>query len=237
MKMKDKRADQIFQKKRHKEDRLAAKARRRGEPVLERVAPDLDEKPTIRVVCEGENTEPGYFEKFRLTTATIKTVGEGYNTNSLVQRAQTLNDEGSYDQVWCVFDKDDFLAAAFNDAIHLAERLGFGVAYSNQAFEYWLILHFEDHQGAGFHRDRYGKKLNTYLNKLGSHYDAEGSKEITREIFDHLMANDPKTGKRRIDLAILRATRIYDQYDHRSPALEESSTTVFRLVEEILKYV
>ncbi|MGN6417310.1 MAG: RloB domain-containing protein [Pseudobacter sp.] len=32
------------------------------------------------------------------------------------------------------------------------------IAYSNQAFEYWLILHFEDHQGGKIDRNDYHKK-------------------------------------------------------------------------------
>ena len=38
-------------------------------------------------------TEPSYFNKFKLTTATIKAVGEGYNTISLVNRAIELSKE------------------------------------------------------------------------------------------------------------------------------------------------
>ena len=237
MRMKNKKAEQIASKQRHLEQRLADKARRRGEPMLTRPEPSRAAKPTILIVCEGENTEPGYFEKFRLSSAKIKAVGEGYNTVSLVRRALELKEEGNYEQVWCVFDKDDFSAQDFNEAVQLAHTSGFGLAYSNQAFEYWLILHFDDHQGGPMHRGLYGAKLNEHLEKLGCWYDAEGSKKITPEMFDHLMATDPKTGKRRIDLAIGRAARIYDNYDHRSPAMEESSTTVFGLVSEILKYM
>ena len=113
------------------------------------------ERPTILIVCEGENTEPSYFSQFKLSTATIKAIGEGYNTVSLVNRALKLSKEKSYDQVWCVFDKDDFSVNNFNNAITLSEANNFGVAYSNQAFEYWLILHFDDHQGGGMHRDDY----------------------------------------------------------------------------------
>ncbi|MCK6695825.1 MAG: RloB family protein [Thermoanaerobaculia bacterium] len=149
MKMKNKRAEQIARKQRHKETIAEAKGRRRGEPSLERPEPTRVQKPAILVVCEGINTEPGYFEKFRLTSATIEAVGEGYNTLSLVRRAEALKAKGDYEQVWCVFDKDDFPASDFNAAIQFAEQLGFGVAYSNQAFEYWLLLHFEDHQGEG----------------------------------------------------------------------------------------
>lgn len=45
--------------------------------------------PTILIVCEGENTEPSYFEQFKLTSATI--IGEGYNAVSLVKQAEKLS--------------------------------------------------------------------------------------------------------------------------------------------------
>lgn len=84
MKMKNKRDEQIEAKIKHKE---LLKAKRRGEPLLQRNEPTINEKPTILIVCEGENTEPSYFMQFKLSSATIKSVGEGYNTLSLVKRA------------------------------------------------------------------------------------------------------------------------------------------------------
>ena len=133
MKMKDKRAEQIETKKRHSEQ---LKSKRRNEPVFERSEPVLQEKPTILIVCEGENTEPSYFSQFKLSTATIKPIGEGHNTISLVNRATELANEKEYEQVWCVFDKDDFTENDFNSAIQIAESKNFNVAYSNQSFEY-----------------------------------------------------------------------------------------------------
>jgi hypothetical protein len=174
-------------------------------------------------------TEPSYFHQFRLTSATIKAVGEGYNTVTLVQRAIELYNEGEYDQVWCVFDKDDFPAQDFNNAIQIAEASGMKIAYSNQAFEYWLILHFDDHQGGAMHRRQYCAKINEHLKPFGISYDCKG-KRISDELFELLIAEGRQQD------AIQRAKRNYDRFDHRSPALEESSTTVFRLVEEILKF-
>ena len=104
MKMKNKRAEQIAAKKRHKEQ---LRKKRKTEPNFERPIPILVEKPTILIVCEGENTEPSYFNQFRLSSATVKPVGEGYNTLSLVSRAIELANEKNYEKVWCVFDKDD----------------------------------------------------------------------------------------------------------------------------------
>jgi len=236
MKMKDKKGEQIKNKKKHLEARKAAKERRRVVPRLERPGPGKAVKPEILIVCEGEKTEPSYFRQFRLASATIKTIGEGYNTVSLVSRAAELRQQGEYEQVWCVFDKDDFSDEDFNNAITMAEAEGISVAYSNQAFEYWIILHFEDHQGARMHRSRYAKKINRYLSKFGERYD-EDQKIVTEGIFAVLEGRDLETGRIRRDLAIQRARRIYDRLDHRSRAKEESSTKVFAIVEEILKYI
>lgn len=236
MKMKNKKAEQVEKKKKHLEARKAAKERRRGAPELERPKPDKLVKPSILIVCEGQNTEPSYFRRFRLSSATIKVVGEGCNTISLVNRAAEIMQQNDYDQIWCVFDKDDFPDEDFNNAIVIAEAKGMFVACSNQAFEYWIILHFEDHQGGRMHRSTYADKLNNYLASWGERYDKD-SKLISEGIFDILESLDPQSGIVRRDLAIRRARKIYDHLDHRSPAREESSTRVFLLVEEILKYL
>lgn len=236
--MKNKKAAQIEAKEKHLALIKAAKERKRGEPVLERTKPTKKEKPTILIVCEGMNTEPSYFEQFKLSLATIKTVGKGFNTISLVKQAIALNKKGNYEKVWCVFDADPKpdnpkQTQNFNNAIKMATANGFGVAYSNQAFEYWLLLHFEDHQGGAMNRDRYEGKINSYINKLGANYDGDGDKIVSEEFFELLMSIDAKTQTERVDLAIERAKRNYDKWSHRNPANEESTTKVFELVREL----
>ncbi|KAA6317412.1 hypothetical protein EZS27_032427, partial [termite gut metagenome] len=123
MKMKNKKVEQIAMKKKHRE---LLKSQRREEPSLRREKPFLRETPIILIVCEGKNTEPSYFKQFRLPTATIKPVGEGYNTVSLVEWAVELDKEKEYEQIWCVFDKDDFPNHNFNQAIEFAQQKKFG---------------------------------------------------------------------------------------------------------------
>lgn len=94
MRMKDKKAEQAIDKEKHK---AQLKAKRRTETIIERSEPVLNEKPTILIVCEGKNTEPSYFNQFRLTSATIKPVGEGYNTVSLVNRAIQIANQTTYE--------------------------------------------------------------------------------------------------------------------------------------------
>lgn len=227
--MKNKKA--VQQKRRE-----VLKAQRRQVKSLERKTPSIIEKPTILIVCEGHNTEPSYFNNFKLSSATVKSVGEGYNTISLVKRALKLSQRTTYDQVWCVFDKDDFDEDNFNAAIKLANQNNFGVAYSNQAFEYWIILHFNDHQGGGITRNLYDKLINKYLKPFNLKYDGKKSKIISVDMFDTLESIEKKSGKSRRILAIERAKRNYQLLNHQNPAKEESSTTVFKLVEELDKY-
>jgi len=192
--------------------------------------------PIILIVCEGKNTEPSYFNQLKFKTARVEAVGEGYNTISLIDRAEFLSKQDTYDEVWCVFDKDDFTNYNFNSAIYKAEGMGFKVAYSNQAFEYWLILHFNDHQGGALHRDQYNEMINRAIVPLGAEYDGNGCKIITSEFFNLLFSNEPQTKKSRYKIAIERAKRLDDKLNHNSYAKEESSTTVFKLLEHLLSF-
>ena len=216
--------------------REVEKLRRQKSRSLSRKKPARATFPTLLIVCEGRNTEPSYFNALKFKTATIEAVGQGCNTLSLVRRAQQLVTSKAFDEVWCVFDKDDFPDQDFNQAIVLASAKGFRVAYSNQAFEYWLLLHFNDHQGGALHRNHYADPINRAIQPLGAWYDAAGSKIITPEFFHLLFGYDTKYKKRRVDLAIERAKRIYERYSHQSPADEESSTTVHVLLDHLLAF-
>jgi hypothetical protein len=182
------------------------------------------------IICEGENTEPDYFSEFKVSSAKVEAIGEGKNTISLVNRAFELKKQylvkgRKFDQYWVVFDKDSFSNSDFNNAIFMAEKAGFRVAYSNQCFEYWFILHFNLHQGA-INRDSFSDTLSNYL---GFKYGKES--EVSSSMFNSLLNHQ-------ID-AIRNAKLIYDSFDpqHANPANEESSTTVFKLVEELNKYL
>lgn len=220
-----------------------AKSRRQSAPNLSRGKPRRAENQRILIYCEGRNTEPSYFRQFRLPTVTVTCKEEGYNTKSLVERAIILKEAAAekgnpYDQVWCVFDRDPpsankvgHSAKNFNEAIQLAERKGLHVAYSNQAFEYWLILHFSDHQGGPIPRSDYDGLLIKFLENHGCSYDGKASKTITKAFFDVLEAHDPKHKKSRRELAVVRAKKIMAHLPDTNFASAESSTTVYKLVE------
>ena len=123
----------------------------------------FDKQPRILIVCEGKKTEPNYFKAFRVTNDVF---GKGIETMRVVEEAIRLNREaGPYDQIWCVFDRDDFPPDDFDNAIKKVESLakeGFRVAYSNQSFELWYVLHFENLE-SDLHRSQYIDRLNIHL--------------------------------------------------------------------------
>ena len=185
-------------------------------------------KQSFLIVCEGEKTEPDYFRAFRMTAATVKAVGQAMNTMTLVSKAISIRDADQkrkkiYDQCWVVFDKDDFPAKDFNQAIQFAEKNGFRVAYSNQAFEYWFLLHYNLYIGA-IHRSQY-KDMLTKLTGM-PYSKSEGYGAV---MYNLLLSRQQQ--------AINNAETVLAEISHGNPAEEESSTTVQRLVIELNKFL
>jgi hypothetical protein len=85
-------------------------------------------------------------------------------------------------------------------------------------------------------RKDYNQTINIHTRQLGVVYNGKADKQISEDLFDLLMAIDNVTKVRRIDMAISRAKRNYKTVAHLPPAEQQSVTTVFRLVEEILKF-
>ncbi len=178
-----------------------------------------DQRALFLIVCEGAKTEPNYFKDFRLDKASTEVHGLGYNTVSLVEEAIRLKKEKAYDQVWCVFDHDDFPAANFNEAVLLAERNDIRAAYSNQAFELWYLLHYDYHDAA-LHRSQYEEKLTRCMGKP--------YKKNSTDMYGKL--------EEKQSIAIQNARRLLLQYDPPNPAQNNPSTTVHLLVEALNEY-
>lgn len=242
MKMQDKRAKQLQQQAEHKVRLQAQKASRQPQALPGRAAPTRPERARLLLVCQGEETEPSYFEQFRLTSATVHTIPYAQDPRSLVEAALALRQEAeetkeAYDHVWCVFDKDDSPAEQFNGAVERGRAQGLGMAYSNQAFEYWLLLHFEAHQGSSLHRDHCRTKLLGYL-PAGLGFEGRKGKRIGRVLFDALCSLDAVSGQPRPQLAIRRAQANAERWqaDGLPPAEQESTTLVYQLVQQLLGY-
>lgn len=107
----------------------------------------LQERKYFLIVCEGEKTEPNYFRYFKNKLPkhllnTVELIGEGDNTLNVVKKAISLKLDRlkdpitpEFDEVWAVFDKDDFPTERVDSAFNLANHNDIKCAFSNQSFE------------------------------------------------------------------------------------------------------
>ncbi|WP_394027691.1 RloB family protein [Desulfovibrio falkowii] len=108
------------------------------------------EKKRFLIVCEGKNTEPQYFKKlshaWRLLVD-VNVLSAAGAPEQLVNEAIAAKErvkDNYYNEVWLVFDKDDIAPQVILDARSKAINNGINVAFSNECFELWLLLHFQD---------------------------------------------------------------------------------------------
>lgn len=163
----------------------------------------------------------------------IRIEGTGKNTISLVRDAlslaqelirQTDQDDSLDYQVWCVFDRDSFPAQNFNEAIVLARKNHIYVAYSNEGFELWYLLHYDYHDSA-LSRTQYQKKLSA---RLGKPYQKNST----------TMHEDLQQTGGDQQVAINYAQRLLKKYgDQTDYADHNPSTTVHLLVEALNNFL
>lgn len=193
----------------------------------------IEERKYFLIVCEGERTEPQYFNYFkeilpRQLLKTIEITGEGDNTINIVKKAIELRNERlanivlpNFDEVWAVYDKDDFPATRYNGAIQLAKNNSINSGHSNQSFELWYVLHFQYLQ-SNLHRSDYIKIL---TKKLGFKYEKKDSK-VVKYLFE----------KCDVKQAIQWAKQLEELHIDQSAEQTCPSTQVYKLVEQLLAY-
>lgn len=191
--------------------------------------------PKIYIFCNGQIAEPSYFKEYkdylRSRTITInynrykggapwelieKVVAE---KNALSRRGRFVDEDG--DQCWCVFDVDEFWKqnpSQFKAAVRLAKDNDIQLAWSNECFELWYLLHFQAVQTAITRRD-YNTKLKTHFRRLGGKMYTKNS-----SVFDRIIEKQP--------VAIKNAKQIFQPNRVNS----NPSTAVFKLVEEINRH-
>ena len=201
-------------------------------------------RDSILIICEGEKTEPNYFNAFPTSNVVVKTIGTGMNTSSLVENAvdkwKEYATEGKYfEYLWCVFDRDSFTFEQYNKAFksiaslkkkinqkfknQLDRSIAIEVAHSNEAFELWYLLHF-DFIDTGIPRTRYQKMLSSRLGERYKKNDPSIYKKLER------LAKETN-GKQGQSFAISNAKKLKIGISKRELHKHNPSTNVDLLVE------
>jgi hypothetical protein len=189
------------------------------------------ERKVIYIFTEGTETEPNYFEsikkELRLKNIDIHVAGTAYNTLSLIDYILAFKEKNEIetepvgiDEIWAVFDKDNF-DKDFDNAINKAEAHNIKVAYSNEAFELWFLLHF-CYMDNSLTRDIYCKKLNENLKKPSDNTPIKYNKS-SKEIYSLIKHLEPQ--------AIKNAEKLLKSFESERSFLKKNpSTTVHLLV-------
>lgn len=194
----------------------------------------------IYILCEGQKTEPLYFDgfkksleqKIRRKNVAIVIKGAGRNTLSLVEYAIKNPPPGyeqKLDEKWVVFDEDTKERGDFDNAIKKAEANNWQVAYSNECFELWYLLHFS-YYNVDNGRDEYFRKLIAELRLCSppinlTNWRTQG-KSISG-IYDILSS--------RQSTAINNAKKLLASHAKKAPSKQRPSSTVHLLVESLNK--
>ncbi len=104
----------------------------------------LKQRNKFIIITNGKESERNYFEAVLRAKRSIFNVAVEFDNGDpirLINRA--IREKQESNRVWIVFDKDEFPPKAVYDAMSLARKNGIGVAFSNAAFEVWLIDHFK----------------------------------------------------------------------------------------------
>ena len=196
------------------------------------------------IFCEGEQTEPLYFQRFKRLIESNPIYREivlvriepcGAETMRVIRQAERFvrDNQITKGQIWCVYDKDSFPARDFNGVAERAAELcksnpdlQYHAVWSNECVEFWFILHFA-YYTSNNHRSEYIHFLNDKFSSLGKGKYQKNMKET----FDILMNDgDPK-------LAIRYAKRIIQNHQGNTPTEIAPGTKLYELVEELAKYL
>jgi hypothetical protein len=161
----------------------------------------------------------------------VQAIDQSDNKRSLVEKAVVVRDSriasGDFiedlDEAWVVFDRDVDPSntrdkANFNEALQVAKNKGLNVAYSNDSFELWLLLHFQV-VSTPMHRDIICEKLTEHIGRTYEH----GSKT---DLFDQV--------KPMREEAIKRAAQMLQEKQSVHPEAANPSTTIHLLVQKIM---
>lgn len=194
-----------------------------------RQPPKRQLRDRVLILCGGK-TEEIYFNKFKkkykngLNNVTVKvTTSKHSNPIAIVDEAISLQND--FDELWCVFDKDDF--KDFDDAIRKVSKYPkLNCAFSNEAIEYWFTLYFSDKIGP-INR----KRLNEMISRqFGLEYDK--SNIIIERVCEKLNALDIETAEE----CAKRGYEYHELHSGKNYSYWQSCTSVFMLTKRLRKW-
>jgi hypothetical protein len=223
------------------------------------------------IFCEDDVCEPIYFKFFETSKIKINPIkNQKSMMDNVVNAICHCNDNNLFEedenrlcvckegnQVWCVFDRDLEETnekqkrgnVLFDESIQTAKSHGIRLAYSNDAFELWILLHFEqvDFKNPEYkNRQKYYDQLTDIFRNISNpnddlkrvlKYNAYSYKESLksennfRNIVRSEIVNKTKIAIERAKELELKYSSL-KKYEHKKSPF----TLVHHLVEELIRF-
>ncbi len=193
-------------------------------------------RDTLLIVTNGKQTEKNYFNNLTNSFScmfSIKVEYKNCQCDQLVDYAIGL-DSTAYNQIWCVFDIDDsFTEGHLQYALERAKKYKINIAYSNEAFEVWLLYHFKESVKEALSRKTYIKELNGILAGTSGQKFQKNDVELLKKSFipNALLASE--RAKKKYQQKEAEHKRLYFG-NNNYPVWEwKSTSTVFNLIDAL----
>lgn len=231
-------------------DKLFSRAKELKKQDFKRERENKNKVPDVIIACEDEVSAPTYFKmivskliKEKIITQDSFVIADHKHTNPLGVLEDLKNyksDNGkiykNFEHKWIVIDRDiervnggGHKREDFNNAIIGAKLSKVEVAYVNDSFELWYLLHF-DYRNTAILRDEILEKVIEKLQTKNPHKFSQLNKKnikqenYTKLIFDELLELQ--------ETAIKNAGRLFNSYrGNHNPESDNPSTNIHLLVE------
>lgn len=187
------------------------------------------EQKAVIISLEDTKSSRFYFEKLlvdkKLTGQVViaKNIGQDPRNvlNAVIMHKQQ-NPNISYEKSWAIFDRDDWSTEQINGSIQRASELDICIAISNEAYELWVLLHFEP-----LTRTTSRKELNQKLNDHFKTYFGQEYSKSAQDVYGLIIGFQNQAIANAKNL-VKRHIRDFGELD---PEAHNPLTLVFQLVE------
>lgn len=202
---------------------------------MKRIPKQRKTRDTILILTNGKQTEKNFFNNitsYYRTMFAIEVKFLNEQCDDLVKHAIQVDRE-KYNQIWCVFDIDDSLEEGhLLIALQLAKKNDIQIAYSNEAFEVWLLYHLCDNVKTNLTRKTYIKEINNILQEQNCNYK-KNDIDILKTIFIPNTLEATQKAKKHHQKLIAEHQKEFCGNTNYPIWKWKSDTTIYQLIEKL----
>ncbi|WP_044973691.1 RloB family protein [Ruminococcus sp. HUN007] len=196
----------------------------------------LKQRDTFVIFTNGKETEKNYFTElrdYRHSIYDIKIKFESADPKGLLLRAIKELKTANANKVWIVFDKDEFPDDTIYETIKMARQYDIGIAFSNIAFEVWLISHFKK-----FNAEKKAKELLSELDSiLKENGYRKGYEKNDSEVFKKVLFPKLEDAMHNANISLQKRIAEFNEVRPNEKSYPycdwNSCTTVHKLIEDL----